>query len=819
MKALYQGIGILSASILMLEIAITRLMSVATWHYLAFLVVSIAMFGISVGAIQSTLSKNKNPQSISLYASLAGLSTIISVVVFSYLPVAMDMDFTSLFSMTIALIVFSLPFYFSGVSISLALSIYSKHFAKVYSFDLIGGAIGCFLFLIFASLLDGPSLVILIGVLFCLAALRLSKSTNLSDQENDYESSKSDKSAYFSRIALAVSLLTLVINSSTFLVNQPMIYLHWVKGKEVLTRPSFERWTPISYVSVFPYWKNEPFGWGFGKFDPSKFKTTPQQKFFVIDGQAGTVMTEFHNDYTTIEYLKHDVTNLAHFLYNDASVLVLGAGGGRDILSALAFEQKNITAVELNQVIVDVITKNFADFTGEIALKPDVQLILNEARSYLESSNGKFDIIQASLIDTWAATTSGAYALAENSIYTKEAWKKALERLTDKGVMSFSRWYVKEEPYELYRLTSLAHSTLTEYGIKNPKAHIFAATGNLWQGKSVVTILVSKKPFTKSHIEKLEKGCRKNGFKILLSPIANSNRNLSKLLNGETALTGKQGRKLNVSPPTDNCPFFFNFECLADVRFFDISRWQHWKNLGDSEAHYGYASHALIYCLVACLILAIICTAIPAIKFKSDTKDLPSKYEFLVFAAAGAGFMLIEVASLLRQSVFLGHPTLSMAIVLPTLLVASGAGSLVTDRFEDSKQKKYFVLALILIIVSSSISYFIQSAAGSFVAGLPLIKPLFAMLCLSVPGFFMGMILPMTIKHARRKGAAAVCWLWAVNGAFSILASVLAIAIAIEFGILQAYFTGIAFYFLILIFNLVLENQTRNKEHGIKSSE
>src|SRR5437867_5771744 len=149
-------------------------------------------------------------------------------------------------------------------------------------------------------------------------------------------------------------------------------------------------------------------------------------------------------DPAQIDFLKYDVTNFAHWILNDANVLVIGAGGGRDVLSALAFNQKHVVGVEINGAIINAVNRVFGDFTGHLDRDPRVQFVNDEARSFIARSPEKFDLIQISLIDTWAATAAGAFVLSENSLYTREAWQTFMQHLSDRGVLSVSRWYHKQ---------------------------------------------------------------------------------------------------------------------------------------------------------------------------------------------------------------------------------------------------------------------------------------------------------------------------------------------------------------------------------------
>ncbi len=783
----YGGVALISCCVLMFEILITRLISVATWHYFAFLSVSLAMFGMSAGAIRVYFNARDVGASLTNSSALCAMFTALSVCVFVFLPVQLSADPLNLVALTLALILFSIPFYFSGVCIALALTSFSSVFSRVYAADLLGGAIGCILVVVLSNFLDAPTVGLAVSLLLALASWLFGSM--------DRRNTARNATARLPVIAATVCGLIFTCNLISANFHHPLLTLHWVKGRAVDFTPEYEKWTPISYVTVFPYWKQEPFGWGFGS--RANVGAAPEQKFLSIDGQAGTVLTEFHGDFSKIDYLKCDLSNVAHYLRPGSNVLVIGVGGGRDILSAMLFKQKSILGVELNEAIVDVLKNKFSDFTGGLSKHPGVEIVNAEARSYLERTDKKFDLIQASLIDTWAATTAGAYALAENALYTVEGWTTMLNHLSDQGVLSFTRWYIPAEPYELYRLASIASTALEKRGVSAPGKHVIAVVLMNNQLKSIVTLLVSRHPFSDSDISRIEDVSKELGFRILYSPKASNDANLSTLLSGK-ASNVISTYHVDITATTDDRPFFFNFERLSAVKLFDSTRLNAWKATGDAESHYGHASHALIYCLMICSVLAAGCIALPFfIKARNEEDQAvikPNLAAIVYFGAIGAGFMLVEVSIMMRQSVFLGNPIYAMVVVLPSMLVATGAGSYISNIFSQSHRKRNGLVILVLIVLTLISSHALADCAYVQLTGLQLFpKAIVVALLIAVPATFMGMAMPIGMREFGRAGNAT-SWYWGVNGATSILASVATVALSLAHGISAAYFAGACCY-------------------------
>ena len=210
----------------------------------------------------------------------------------------------------------------------------------------------------------------------------------------------------------------------------------WAKGQPQ-TGTLFERWNTYSRVRVTALGETVPFGWGFARTPQTKI----DQDYLDIDADASTVITRQDGDIGKLSYLKDDVINAAYLVQPPQDVAVIGVGGGRDILSALLFGAKRILGIEINPAIFEVLTDKFADFSGHLDRQPGVSLVNAEARSYINHSPDRYDLVQISLIDTWAATAAGGLTLTENRLYTVEAWDDFYRALKPGGLLSVSRWY------------------------------------------------------------------------------------------------------------------------------------------------------------------------------------------------------------------------------------------------------------------------------------------------------------------------------------------------------------------------------------------
>ena len=348
-----------------------------------------------------------------------------------------------------------------------------------------------------------------------------------------------------------------------------------VGQRQYEARPLIEKWNPFSRIRVIGNSERtvRPSGWGLSSTLPAE--RTARELHLDIDSYAGTELTAFHGDPEAVAHLKYDVTNVAHYLRPDSRVIVVGTGGGRDVLSALAFNQKGVTGIEINDDILDLVNRRFGDFTGHLDREPRVRFVNDEARSFIARLQDQADIIQSSLIDTWAATASGAFVLTENSLYTVNAWRIFLDHLAPRGILTVSRWYYADRPGEVYRLATLASTTLMQMGVTRPGDHYAIVrarpVGAANAPDGVGTMLVSRDPLSPHDLDVLESVAARLNFEVVQSPRHSADETFAAIASGDRLRDAIAQHPLNISAPTDDTPFFFHMLRLRDV--FNIARW------------------------------------------------------------------------------------------------------------------------------------------------------------------------------------------------------------------------------------------------------
>ena len=780
------GLFLVALATLMFEVLLTRIFSVTMWYHFAFLAISVAMFGMTAGALLVYLRPGlftparAKPQ-MALSAALFAVAAIVGLVVHAVTPFRPEASLGALAGLLLTYMAVALPFTFSGICVCLALTRFPRQVSTLYAADLVGAALGCVALVLALRVTDGPTAAFVVAALAAAGALAFAREDGA-------------RSLVRTTAALAV-LLAVLATGHTVLVRQqhPLLRLLWAKGRRTVQSP-YEVWNSFSRVRVGgPEEPTPPIGWGMSAAAPA---CLIPQLGIDIDSTAFTVLTGFDGDLEYVQYLKWDVTNFAHHLRPHARVAVIGVGGGRDVLSALAFDQQSVTGVEINDNILDLLTGRFGDYAGHLERNPKVTLVNDEARSYLARQRGRFDIIQMSLIDTYAATAAGAFVLSENSLYTVQAWKIMLSHLTPTGILTVSRWYNRGRPAEAYRTTALAAQALLELGARSPREHLLLVRclpPPEVQTEGVVTLMASPSPFSRQDVAAAEALARRMGFGVVLSPTHAADQTFAALTSGAGPARVAATYPLDISPPTDNRPFFFHLARpreLLQVRAGET---------GNVATHL-QAVHVLGLLLVTVVGLTLACLLLPlwlTARRGARRGHLPL---FVFFGGIGLGFMFIEISQMQRLIVLLGHPTYGLTVILFSLLLSSGLGSRLTQGVEGARLARAGAVRLGLLLLGLAAfglltPYVVSAQEGATTP----VRIALAVALLFPLGLLLGAPFPLGLKLAADRSPEITPWLWGINGAASVLASVLAVVVALYAGITASFWTGVGGYVVALL--------------------
>jgi hypothetical protein len=784
----FAGLFCITLSTLTYQLLLTRTFSVTMYYHFAFVAISVTMFGMAVGAIAVFLRPAVFVPARVHRQLAAGSLLCAAAIVLSYLthlaiPFLIEPSLVSVYGIALTYAALSVPFIVSGVVVSLALTRFPAQVSTLYAADLAGAALGCITIGPLLGLTDAPTAVLATAATAATAAVLFA-----ADTSGDRPGRPRRLLTTCSAVA-ALFVIVAVAHGAAARHGSAWLRLIWVKG-QYEPRPLVEKWNSFSRIRVVGDATRaiRPSGWGLSSTLPSDL--TAHELHLDIDSYAGTELTAFRGDPAAVSHLKYDVTNVAHYLRPDSRVIVVGTGGGRDVLSALAFNQKAVTGVEINQAILDLVNRRFGDFTGHLDRDPRVHFVNDEARSFIARLDGTADIIQISLIDTWAATASGAFVLTENSLYTVNAWRIFLEHLAPRGILTVSRWYYADRPGEVYRMAALASTTLMQMGVTRPGDHYAivrarpAASANAPDG--VGTMLVSRDPLSDADLDRLESVASRLNFEVVQSPRRSADDTFAALASGARLHDAIASHSLNIAAPTDDSPFFFHMLRLRDV--FDTSRWQDQGIVRFNMTAVG----VLGVLLVTVTLLTASCILLPLLLSAERQHFIGAGPHLVFFAAIGLGFMLVEISQVQRLTIFLGHPVYSLSVVLFSLLLSSGAGSLSTTTLKTGRSAALRMALLIAVLVAFGM--ITPSVVRHYEGTRTAFRIAMATAILVPIGLFMGMAFPIGMRRALRDAPAIAPWLWGVNGAASVCASVLVVVIALGAGISAAFWAGTACY-------------------------
>ena len=784
----YVALGLVTAATLMLQIIETRIISVTSWYHLAFFVISIAMFGLTAGAVFVYLRKERfRPERLSYDLAVAtlafALTTDLAIVVQLTLVTGAAPSLTSLVAWAEFALCLALPFFFSGIVVSLALTRSPYPIGKVYGADLIGAAIGCIGALVLLNVTSGPSAVLWVGAVIALAALGFA-SSGLGELHES--GALGGKLFRYRRSIFTGCLLFAVANMLTIYGVRPTII------KDALEAPgyfAYDRWNSFSRITVAQSYTGPPAMWG-----PSPRFPIPtiEQRWLTIDGAAGSSIYRFDGNLASLGFLRHDVSNLAYAIPNLKTGAVIGVGGGRDILSQRLFGVRDVTGIEINPIIIDLLKRRFSDYTA-IATLDGVKLEVDEARSWFARTPRFFDVIQMSLIDTWAATGAGAFTLTENGLYTVEAWQRFLGRLNPGGLFTVSRWYAPGEVNETGRLVSLGVATLLANGAAEPRRHLLlAAAGN------VATLIVTKLPLSPAALGALKNAANDNEFTVLLSPdTAAASAMLENIVSATDRPTLDQattGFYLDLTPPTDGRPFFFNQ--LRFSTLFDADVFSHLSHTGV------FAGNLVATLTLAMLVLVSVALVGATILVPLGPTVRAAGWQLamggtLYFGLIGVGFMMVEIALLQRMSVFLGHPTYALSVVLFSLILWTGFGSMASERVRLAGAGKLVAWSAASSAYLFMLPFWLPRLLVDLDGADLSVRAGFCVLVLAPAGFLMGFGFPTGMRLVSAISTGPTPWFWGINGAAGVLAASVAVVTSIAFSIDTTLRVGAACYLLV----------------------
>ena len=792
------SILVAACAVLILQIATTRILSAAISYHSGMVVIGIVMLGLAASATSVFVHRNRRENPLGMEAAVrafmaAAIACTIAAFGFSLastLAGGSPIGFGVL--VVLSAVLFFAVTWCAGYGVAFLLSEYSADVSRVYWFDLMGAAAGCLLVI---PLLDGRSplvVVIIVGAFFGVSAVLLTEGPTARRRAGG--------------VTAVVALLAILAS-----VFPAMTQLYSAKGEDQRDI-RYQEWNRITWVTVVDrvpqYERNldllrerrpdidaEAFlarwnlGWGMS---PTYEGDVPTTLFMALDADAGTqIIEDGANAFAELEYLEYDVTNVAYHLRTPEQIedtFVIGGGGGRDVVTGLHFGADEVVVAEMNPGVIRSVNEAFGDFSGRLYSHDRVTIRLGDARSTLSRLDRKFSVIQMSMIDTWAASVAGSLVLSENSLYTLEAFVLYLEHLDDEGILTVSRWASPSMWGEVGRTVSLMGTALRELGVDDPASHL--AIVQTQSDPAVATCILKRTPFTPEERAQVDAIAQRMEFVVPFNGTTAETLgvDLGAIARGEPE--AMEGTPFDLSPPTDDRPFFFNTRWM-------FASWVDAIREGDMTL----GSPSSVYTVGMLLLLLLIGRILTIRPLERHNRGLPEAEQIrirqhlgpmLYFAGIGLGFMLVEVGILQRYLTFLGHPTYAMSVVLFSVLLSSGLGSAISARLEPSKVAPLLSGLLVLVVLTAfAVPPLLQSAhALELVARMALAAGLVVPL-----GLCMGMIFPLGVRLLGKSGLdPLVPWVWAVNGLAGVIGSVLGMLVAMLWGYTAVLLLGALAY-------------------------
>jgi hypothetical protein len=736
-REVYLCVALTTMATLLLELALTRIFSVVFYYHFAFLAISIALFGLGLGGVFSYVVATWTAP---LFTRLGRLSAVNSLLVIGALAMLLAQG-DNLSNWDLALVYFTtaLPFFTAGAIVSLAIGETIQQVNRIYFFDLAGAAVGCLLLLPLLKLMGGPDTVIASAVTFAAAAAI-------------WHSMAGSVRGRAGSVALALALVAFLVYNH----KHPVLTIRHAKG-QTIANEIFTTWNDLSRIGI---------------------------DSIVIDADAATAIAKLDLANLTADNAR-DLTlqgpALPYAVRPGAKTLIVGPGGGWDVARALYSGSTDVTAVEINGIIADTIMRErFAGLSNNLYLRPEVHLFVEDGRSFVRRSTDKYQVLQATLVDTWAATAAGAFALSENNLYTSDAFRDYLLHLTDDGVLAITRWGF-DPPRESLRLISLAIEALGQIGEKDPWRHVIVSRQGSTQGYGALdTVLIARKPFTAVDIARARAIFAGGVQQPIYYPGSQLPNQFRDLLLSPSPEAYERTYTFDITPVTDDRPFFFYTVQPRDL-------WAFMKGGAETEDRKVNKAVPLLFTLMAISLLATLLILVaPPLVLGARLPSHRGVRGFLVyFLFIGTGYILIEVGLIQKFVLFLGHPTYALTVVIFSMLVSSGIGSFVSTRLLGRDEGR-LVKALGLVVLLTALLAIVVSSLLSALVGLPWSLKVALTVALIAPlGFVMGMPFPTGLKRLQEWHAPSVRWAWSLNAASSVLGSVGALVCAIYLGLVQ----------------------------------
>jgi hypothetical protein len=741
------GVSLFSCIGFVYEITLTRLFSVILQYYNVFLLVSVAIAGLSLGAALATLLR-KYLATHSLWRSMTAATIVLAGILLGEAFFLSQLRSAELSVLVIGVVI--APFVLIGLLNSIAFARFAEASSKLYAADLLGGVSGLVIAPLLIAEMGAINLLLLLVVIATTATCALIWMENQSMLR-------------FPLIgAWLLSLVILIANLSSETIT--------FSPEKISDAPPDKT---LMAVMQDPRARLLESRWGaFARLDMVE-TGDDSLRYVFTDAGAGSIMVRYDGTPESAAWVQDGIEYLPFTLENTRKVLVIGAGAGRDVVMAKLAGAEDITAVEINNALVEM-TRDSADYNGDIFDIPGVQTVVADGRNYIERSQEAYDLIYANVVYSQAAAP-GHSALAENYIFTREALQTYWDHLAENGRIGF----VTHHGIEGLRLVIAALDMLQGEGMSLPEAlqHVSLASlrGGDPQSRTSV-VMIMRQPWEAEQASRFASIGRGLGAGMLYLPHIQELAFEGMLLNTVTLEEYiEDNADFNYTPTTDNRPFFYQFR----------------PGLPDELSSLLVIAVVISFAYLSWVIFFFV---------RQDNQHWKRASLAPYFALLGAAFLLVEIPLIQRFNLLLGQPVLSLVVVIGSLLIGSGLGSLYSNRFGVEQLPRLvsrlsFGLA-VLILISLAVYPWIIRQVLDFSLLLRLLVTVIALLPL---GFLMGFPFPSGLRVAHRADPNGIAAFWGANAVTSVLGSAGAMGLAVNYGFSTALALGAGLYGLVAL--------------------
>lgn len=788
----------LSMIALAYEILLMRLFSIIQWHHFAYMIISLALLGYGASGTFLYLAREyllaRYTRAYLVNLVLFGLSSLACFLVSQQVQFNAEeilWDPEQAYRLMLIYVLLAFPFFFVANAIGLTLIRFQDSMTRIYAADLLGAGLGSLLIISLLFLfLPAGILRVIAGLAFVTSALAA------------WELLVNKRS----RLIWVTLLLTL--SALPFILPGTWTQLEMSPYKSLSqtlqisgTRITDEKSSPLGMIT-FVESPRIPFRQAPGLSLLSPY-TPPEQIGIFTDGDGMSAATRYNGNRNELAYLDQLTSALPYHMGTIDDVLVLGTGGGQEILQARYHHAMHISAVELNEQVVQLLQGKYQDFTGHVYDGNDIEVFSEEARGFVTGHTQKYDLIQLTLVDSYSASSAGLYALSESYLYTTEALQQYLAKLDVNGYLSISRW-LKLPPRDTLKLFATAVDALRRSGIQEPGQNLV-----LIRGLQTSTLVMKNSSLTQSEIQAIRDFCKQRSFDVAYYPgMQSSEANRSNILSrpyiyeGAQALLGPERDeymhqyKFNLEPATDDKPFFFHF-----------FKWQTLPEIislsgrgGMPLLEWGYL--VLITTLAQATLASVLLILLPLLFRRQHTSANKNRrltwLAFGYFLALGLAFLFIEIAFIQKFILFLHHPVYATAVVLAAFLIFAGLGSAYSARFTQNKRHATGVIRSVIAIalIGGMYSLILAPLFASLLDWPVLAKIMLSIFLIAPLAFSMGMPFPLGLSYLGGLNPGLVPWVWSVNGCASVLSAVLATLLAIHLGFTFVIICALGLYVL-----------------------